>query len=127
MSTIIYAVHVHWSESRYFPEEEKEYSLKEFEELASKAAYFHTDDGSYLKTKVTIWFDEARTDGQLYRIDLNQEETGIRSHFSNMRAYLIHLLNSSATGEKHFYHYQEKLEWLDSIDWETSMEIDLND
>ena len=124
MSTIIHAVHVHWSESPFFPEMEKEYSLKEFEHLASLAATRVGDAGGYDKTKVTLWLDEGHIDGVLIRIDLNAQETGVRSYYRNVRAHLEQELSKPNLAPRMKPLYEEKLAYINSIDWEASMELE---
>ncbi|WP_395175842.1 LPD25 domain-containing protein [Roseibium alexandrii] len=78
-------VFVHWSESPEFSDN-TEYTFSEFESLAYRVAknYRH---GGYLKTKVSVYFDNGFSYEQV-RIDLaDHDECGFRDHMEKVIAY----------------------------------------
>ena len=69
---------VHWSEAAGFGENQ-EYPFSVFERMAERAAQNHKT-GGYLKTKVTVFFDNGFEYGDA-RIDLAEhDEHGFRHH-----------------------------------------------
>lgn len=78
------SVLVHWSESGDF-ENETEYSFKEFEKKALYVALGHAD-GGYLKTKVTVKFDDGETYGCRIDLALN-DERGFEHRCKEMISY----------------------------------------
>lgn len=76
---------VHWSEAPEF-KENTDYKFSDFESLAYRVAKSHRT-GGYLKTKVTVFFDDGSTYADV-RIDLaDQDECGFRDHMEKIVRY----------------------------------------
>ncbi|EFO29249.1 conserved hypothetical protein [Roseibium sp. TrichSKD4] len=86
---------VHLSEAPEFIED-KEYRFSEFEQIALGVALGHTE-GGYLKTKISVFFDNGECYKQV-RIDLaKNDERGFRDHMEQ----LIIFANSTRGEERH--------------------------
>ncbi len=78
------SVHVFWSESSLFPDEDRDYQFQEFEDIARKAARLRDEGAGYDKTKIRVEFDTGDT--FVCRLDLAEHDE--HNFQSYVRRYL---------------------------------------
>lgn len=81
-------IHLHWSESPFFVEEDREYYLHDFEFLAERSAFHHPPGGGYYKTKVSVVFKHPDDEPWLVRLDLAPQDTHSLAHYVRNRLRL---------------------------------------
>lgn len=111
-------VYLHWSESPLLPDTGRYYDFKAFEAAALAAALEHPPGGGYYKTKITVEFDDGRS--QMDRLDLAGHDTHhYKHHVTRQIQYLQR--QDKTTRERHakYLAFLEAIEWPDEERLET--------